>query len=89
MDTWFWILGWILSILTIAGNDFTVLLVCSRRQLRTKTNALTVYLRWRISVLGHSLFLLCSSVTSEAAAVIGLDPMRPGWILQVGSLQIA
>ena len=44
METWFWILGWILSILTIAGNGFTVLLVGSRRRLRTKTNALIVSL---------------------------------------------
>ena len=39
MGTSFWILGWILSILTMAGNGFTVLLVGSRRRLRTKTNA--------------------------------------------------
>ena len=44
METWFWILGWILSILTIAGNGFTVLLVGIRRPLRTKTNALIVSL---------------------------------------------
>ena len=42
MGTSFWILGWILSILTMAGNGFTVLFVGSRRQLRTKTNALIV-----------------------------------------------
>ena len=44
METWFWILGWILSILTIAGNGFTVLLVGIQRRLRTKTNALIVSL---------------------------------------------
>ena len=44
METWFWILGWILSILTMAGNGFTVLLVSSRRRLRTKTNAFIVSL---------------------------------------------
>ena len=44
MGTWFWILGWILSILTIAGNGFTVLLVGSQLRLRTKTNALIVSL---------------------------------------------
>ena len=33
--------------------------------------------QWRISVLGRSLFLHCSSVTSAA---FGLDPMRPGWM---------
>ena len=44
MENWFWILGWILSILTITANGFTVLLVGSRRRLRTKTNALIVSL---------------------------------------------
>ena len=39
METWFWILGWVLSILAIIGNGFTIFLVCSRRNLRTKTNA--------------------------------------------------
>ncbi|XP_078342551.1 octopamine receptor beta-2R-like [Oculina patagonica] len=44
MKTWFWILGWSLSILTIAGNGFIVFLVCRKRQLRTKTNAFVVSL---------------------------------------------
>ena len=44
METWFWILGGILSILTIAGNGFTVLLVISQSRLPTKTNALIVSL---------------------------------------------
>ena len=44
METWFWILGWILSFLTILGNGFTIFLVCSRRNLRTKTNAFLVSL---------------------------------------------
>ena len=44
MDTWFWILGWFLSILAIAGNGFIIFLVCSKRQLRTKTNAFVVSL---------------------------------------------
>ena len=39
MDTWFWILGWFLSILAIAGNGFIIFFVGSKRQLRTKTNA--------------------------------------------------
>ncbi|CAH3190654.1 unnamed protein product, partial [Porites lobata] len=44
MESWFWILGWILSILTITGNGFIVLLVISQRKLRTKTNAFIVSL---------------------------------------------
>lgn len=36
---WFWVLGWFLSILTMTGNGYIVLLVSSKRQLRTKTNA--------------------------------------------------
>ena len=44
MEIWFWILGWVLSFLTIIGNGFTIFLVCSRRNLRTKTNAFIVSL---------------------------------------------
>ena len=44
METWFWILGWVLSFLTIIGNGFTIFVVCSRRNLRTKTNAFIVSL---------------------------------------------
>ena len=44
METWFWILGWFLSILTMTGNGFIIFLVCSKRQLRTKTNAFVVSL---------------------------------------------
>ena len=44
MKTWFWIIGWSLSILTIAGNGFIIFLVCSKRQLHTKTNAFVVSL---------------------------------------------
>ena len=44
MENWFWILGWILSILTITGNGFLIFLVGSKRQLRTKTNAFIVSL---------------------------------------------
>ena len=44
MDTWFWILGWFLSILAVAGNGFIIFLVGSKRQLRTKTNAFVVSL---------------------------------------------
>ena len=44
METWFWILGWVLSFLAIAGNGITIYLVCSRGNLRTKTNAFIVSL---------------------------------------------
>ena len=44
MKTWFWILGWSLSALTLSGNGFIIFLVCSKRQLRTKTNAFLVSL---------------------------------------------
>ena len=44
MKTWFWILGWSLSALTTSGNGFIIFLVCSKRQLRTKTNAFLVSL---------------------------------------------
>ncbi|XP_078367061.1 octopamine receptor beta-2R-like [Oculina patagonica] len=44
MKTWFWIIGWSLSILTITGNGFIIFLVCSKRQLRTRTNAFVLSL---------------------------------------------
>ena len=44
METWFWVLGWFLSILTMAVNGFVIFLVCSKRQLRTKTNTFIVSL---------------------------------------------
>ena len=39
METWFWVLGWALSVLTITGNGFIIFLVGRNRPLRTKTNA--------------------------------------------------
>ena len=44
METWFWVLGWFLSILTMVVNGFVIFLVCGKRQLRTKTNAFIVSL---------------------------------------------
>ena len=44
METWFLVLGWFLSILTMVVNGFVIFLVCNKRQLRTKTNAFIVSL---------------------------------------------
>lgn len=44
METWFWILGCFFSILTMTGNGFIILLVFTRRRLRTKTNAFVLSL---------------------------------------------
>ncbi len=44
METWFWFLGWLLSILTMTGNGFVIIIVCRKRHLRTKTNAFVVSL---------------------------------------------
>ena len=44
METWFWIFGWSLSILTMTGNGFVIFIVYRKRQLRTKTNAFIVSL---------------------------------------------
>ena len=62
MELWFWILGWILSILTIAGNGFIIFLVCIKRQLRTKTNAFIVSLSVADFCVGVSVvpsFFIC------------------------------
>ena len=44
METWVWVLGWFLSILTMVVDGFVIFLVCTKRQLRTKTNAIVVSL---------------------------------------------
>ena len=62
MELWFWILGWILSILTIAGNGFIIFLVGKKRQLRTKTNAFIVSLAVADFCVGVSVvpsFFIC------------------------------
>ena len=58
MASWFWILGWSLSILTITGNGFIIFLVSSKRQLRTKTNAFVVSLAVADFGVGMSVGLL-------------------------------
>ena len=44
METRVGVHGWFLSILTMVLNGFVIFLVCSKRQLRTKTNAFVVSL---------------------------------------------
>ena len=56
MESWFWILGWFLSILTITGNGFIIFLVCKKRQLRTKANAFVVSLAVADFCAGISVF---------------------------------
>ena len=67
METWFWILGWILSILTITGNGFIIFLVISNRQLRTKTNAFIVSLAVADFFVGASVVpsLFFCDITSQ------------------------
>ena len=66
MEIWFWILGWVLSFLAITGNGFTIFLVCSRRNLRTKTNAFIVSLAVADFCVGLDviLFLFACDVTN-------------------------
>ena len=52
METWFCVLGWALSVLTITGNDLTILLVGRNRPLRTKTNAFIAWLAVADFLLG-------------------------------------
>ena len=44
MESWFWVLSWFLSILTIIGNGIIIFLVCRKRKLHTKTNMFVVSL---------------------------------------------
>ena len=38
MDLWFWILGGLLSVLTVVGNGVVIVLISTRRRLRTTAN---------------------------------------------------
>ena len=70
METWFWILGWSLSILTLTGNGFIIFLICRRRRLRNKTNAFVVSLAVADFCAGWSAFpplFVCEEI-------IGCDP---------------
>ena len=44
MESWFWVLSWFLSIVTIIGNGIIIFLVCRKRKLHTKTNMFVVSL---------------------------------------------
>ena len=77
MELWFWILGWILSILTIAGNGFIIFLVCKKRQLRTKTNAFIVSLAVADFSVGVSVvpsFFICD-ITGGCKCATGNRPL--------------
>ena len=77
MELWFWILGWILSILTIAGNGFIIFLVCKKRQLRTKTNAFIVSLAVADFCVGVSVvpsFFICD-ITGGCKCATGHRPL--------------
>ncbi|CAH3163716.1 unnamed protein product, partial [Pocillopora meandrina] len=66
METWFWVLGWFLSILTMVVNGFVIFLVCSKRQLRTKTNTFIVSLAvadFGVGILAVPSRFFCSLAT--------------------------
>ena len=66
METWFWVLGWFLSILTMIVNGFVIFLVCSKRQLRTKTNTFVVSLAvadFGVGMIAVPLLFFCSLAT--------------------------
>ena len=78
MKTWFWILCWLLSILTITGNGFVIFLVSTKRQLRTKTNAFVVSLAVADFCVGMSVVpsLFICDVTSGCNWL----PIRLSWL---------
>ena len=66
METWFWVLGWFLSILTMVVNGFVIFLVCSKRQLCTKTNAFVVSLAvadFGVGIIAVPSLFFCSLAT--------------------------
>ena len=78
METWVWVLGWFLSILTMVVNGFFIFFVCSKRQLRTKTNAFVVSLAvadFGVGMIAVPLRFFCS-LTTECT-----PPLREGFIV--------
>ena len=66
METWFWVLGWFVSILMMVVNGFVIFFVCSKRQLRTKTNAFIVSLAvadFGVGMLAVPSHFFCSLTT--------------------------
>ena len=66
METWFWVLVWFVSILTLVVNGFVIFLVCSKRQLRTKTNTFIVSLAvadFGVGMLAVPSHFFCSLTT--------------------------
>ena len=66
METWFWVFGWFLGILTMVVNGFVIFLVCRKRQLRTKTNTFIVSLAvadFGVGMIAVPSFFFCSLAT--------------------------
>ena len=90
METWFWILGWSLSILSMTGNGFIIFLVCRRRRLRNKTNAFVVSLAVADFCAGWSNFpslFVCEEITGcdpTAFIASGVDYFR--WLFSYASV---
>ena len=53
---WFWILGWLLSILAVLGNGAVIYLICTRRALHTTANWFILSLGVTDFCVGISLF---------------------------------
>ena len=90
METWFWILGWSLSILTITGNGFIIFLLCNKRQLRTKTNAFVVSLAvadFCVGAIAVPSLFFCEMATGcnpQAVIADGIDFLR--WLFAYASV---
>ena len=74
METWFWVLGWFLSIITMVVNGFVIFFVCSKHQLRTKTNTFVVSLAVADFGVGMIVFpsLFFCSLATECTPKEGL-----------------
>ena len=76
METVFWVLGWFFCIITMIVNGFVIFLVCSQRQLCTKTNAFVVSLAMADFGVGMIAVLprFFSSLASECTHA--LNPLK-------------
>ena len=91
METWFWVLAWFLSFLTMVENAFVIFLVCGKRQLRTKTNAFIVSLAvadfcvGMIAIPSHFLCTMANECTSSETTNLLLIYVRVFIVYASGS----
>ena len=76
METVFWVLGWFFCIITMIVNGFVIFLVCSQRQLCTKTNTFVVSLAVADFGVGMIVVPSCFFCSLQPNILHALNPLK-------------